>query len=83
MLLDLVVSRLDRFFSSSPADNWRTGYPLPTLLRLARLVKFHLQPLDIMQSYCHHTLQNTTLSTFLPLFHEAGVKRVITASPLK
>ena len=35
-----------------------------------------------MQSYCHHTLQNTTLSTFLPLFHAAGVKQVITASPL-
>lgn len=58
------------------------GYPLPTLLRLARLVAFHLEPLDIMQSYCHHTLQNTTLSTFLPLFHAAGVKQVITASPL-
>lgn len=35
-----------------------------------------------MQSYCHHTLQNTTLSTFLPLFKQAGVKQVITASPL-
>ncbi|GAA6036852.1 hypothetical protein JCM8097_006313 [Rhodosporidiobolus ruineniae] len=59
-----------------------SGYPLPTLLRLARLVKEHLEPLDIMQSYCHHTLQNTTLSTYLPLFAAAGVKQVLTASPL-
>lgn len=58
------------------------GFPLPTLLRLARLVAFHLQPLDIMLSYCHHTIQNTTLSTFLPLFKAAGVKQVLTASPL-
>lgn len=35
-----------------------------------------------MQSYCHLTLQNTTLSAFLPLFHAAGVKQVISASPL-
>ncbi|GAA6001646.1 hypothetical protein JCM10207_002246 [Rhodosporidiobolus poonsookiae] len=59
-----------------------SGFPLPTLLRLARLVAAHLQPLDIMQSYCHHTLQNTTLSTYLPLFAAAGVKQIITASPL-
>ncbi|GAA5859602.1 hypothetical protein JCM1840_006367 [Sporobolomyces johnsonii] len=59
-----------------------SGFPLPTLLRLARLVAAHVEPLDIMQSYCHHTLQNTTLSAFLPLFYAAGVKQVITASPL-
>ncbi|KAL8284088.1 hypothetical protein RQP46_004837 [Phenoliferia psychrophenolica] len=59
-----------------------SGFPLPTLLRLARLVKAHLQPLDIMQSYCHHTLQNTTLATYIPLFEAAGVKQVISASPL-
>ncbi|KAM0756497.1 Aldo/keto reductase [Meredithblackwellia eburnea MCA 4105] len=59
-----------------------SGYPLPTLLRLARLVKAKLGPIDMMQSYCHHTLQNTTLSTYLPLFHAAGVKQVISASPL-
>lgn len=35
-----------------------------------------------MQSYCHFTLQNTSLSTFLPLFRAAGVKQVISASPL-
>lgn len=53
------------------------------MLRLARLVVFHLgQSIDIMQSYCHHTLQNDTLSAFLPLFHQVGVKQVMCASPL-
>ncbi|BGP36863.1 hypothetical protein JCM10450v2_000755 [Rhodotorula kratochvilovae] len=59
-----------------------SGYPLPTLLRLARLVAHHLEPLDILQSYCHHTLQNTTLSTWTPLFYAAGVKQLLVASPL-
>ncbi|KAI5480857.1 hypothetical protein MNV49_006666 [Pseudohyphozyma bogoriensis] len=59
-----------------------SGYPLPTLLRLARLVAFHLEPLDIVQSYSHHCLQNTSLSAYLPLFYASGVKQVITASPL-
>ncbi|GAA6061929.1 hypothetical protein JCM10212_001497 [Sporobolomyces blumeae] len=59
-----------------------SGFPMPTLLRLARLCQAHVEPLDIMQSYCHHTLQNTTLSTWLPLFHKAGVRQVISASPL-
>lgn len=35
-----------------------------------------------MQSYCHFCLQNTSLSTFLPLFHAAGVGQVVNASPL-
>ncbi|GAA5914420.1 hypothetical protein JCM6882_008228 [Rhodosporidiobolus microsporus] len=60
-----------------------SGFPLPTLLRLARLVHARLgTPLDILQSYSHHTLQNTSLSAFLPLFYAAGVKQLITASPL-
>ncbi|BGP28999.1 hypothetical protein JCM10296v2_000735 [Rhodotorula toruloides] len=59
-----------------------SGYPMPTLLRLARLIAHHLEPLDIMQSYCHHTLQNTTLQTYYPLFVKAGVKQILVASPL-
>lgn len=59
-----------------------TAFPLPTLIRIARLVSFHLEPIDIIQTYCHHTLQNTTLSSYLPLFAAAGVKQVISASPL-
>ncbi|GAA5871778.1 hypothetical protein JCM3774_000297 [Rhodotorula dairenensis] len=59
-----------------------SGYPLPTLLRIARLIAHHLEPIDIMQSYCHHTLQNLTLREFYPLFVQAGVKQILVASPL-
>lgn len=38
-----------------------TGYPLPTLLRIARLIAHHLEPIDIMQSYCHHTVSRCLL----------------------
>ncbi|KAK4058060.1 hypothetical protein OIO90_000799 [Microbotryomycetes sp. JL221] len=59
-----------------------SGYPLPTMLRMARLIKAKLEPIDIMQSYCHFTLQNTSLASWLPLFKQAGVKQIINASPL-
>lgn len=39
-------------------------------------------PLDVVLSYSHMTLQNTTLNAAVPQFHEAGVQRVLTASPL-
>lgn len=42
------------------------GYPLPTMLRLARLVKHHhAEPVDIIQTYSHYNLQNTTLSSYV------------------
>ncbi|KAM0793216.1 hypothetical protein ACM66B_000684 [Microbotryomycetes sp. NB124-2] len=59
-----------------------SGYPLPTMLRLARLIAAKLEPLDVMQSYCHFTLQNTSLASWYPLFKQAGVKQIINASPL-
>ena len=59
-----------------------SGFPLPSLLRISRLVAAHHEPIDILQTYCHHTIQNTTLTSFLPLFHAAGVKQVVSASPL-
>lgn len=59
-----------------------SAFPLPAMVRLARLSKAHLEPLDIVQSYCHLTLQNTSLSAFLPLFYAAGVDTVTAASPL-
>lgn len=33
-----------------------SGYPLPTMLRLARLIKARLEPIDIMQNYCQFTV---------------------------
>jgi D-arabinose 1-dehydrogenase len=62
-----------------------TGYPLPTLLRLALLVLHTppFKPLDVVLSYCHLTLQNTTLEDYIPHFrHRAQVKQLVAASPL-
>ncbi|KAF8450886.1 Aldo/keto reductase family-domain-containing protein [Boletus edulis BED1] len=62
-----------------------SGYPLPTLLRLAILVKHTAPytPLDVVMSYCHLNLQNRTLLEFKTAFERrAGVKHVLTASPL-
>ncbi|KAL1721353.1 Aldo/keto reductase family-domain-containing protein [Schizophyllum commune] len=60
-----------------------TGYPLPTLLRLAILIRATQgAPVDVLLSYCHLTLQNSTLVGFLPhLLRRAGVKTVLNASP--
>lgn len=61
-----------------------TGYPLPTLLRLALLIAHHSpdQPVDVILSYSHLNLQNSSLINFVqPLVERARVKQVITASP--
>ncbi|KAG1739825.1 Aldo/keto reductase family-domain-containing protein [Suillus paluster] len=61
-----------------------SGFPLPTLLRLAILIQKRLgKPLDLVMSYCHLTLQNSTIEQFKPAFESrARVKQVISASPL-
>jgi len=62
-----------------------TGYPLPTLLRIALLVRHNppYKPLDLILSYCHLTLQNNTLEIFGPHFRDrAQVQQVLNASPL-
>lgn len=42
------------------------GYPLPTLLRLVKLIKARLDvPVDIVQTYSHYNLQNTTLEAYV------------------
>jgi len=41
------------------------AYPLPTLLRLSRLIKHHLGPVDILQSYSHYNLQNACLAAYV------------------
>lgn len=43
------------------------AYPLPTLLRLSRLIKHHLGPVDIVQSYSHYNLQNSCLAAYVSL----------------
>lgn len=58
---------------------------MPTLLRLAILI-LHTppyKPVDILLSYSHLCLQNSTLVEFIPHFYErAKVGQLISASPL-
>ena len=42
-----------------------SGYPLSTLLRLARLFQARSLPLDVLQSYSHLNLQNRTLESYV------------------
>lgn len=59
-----------------------SGYPLGTLLRISLLVPALLHvPLDIVMSYACSTLQNNSLSQYLPHFQAAGVNQIISASP--
>lgn len=61
------------------------GYPLPILLRLALLVRdITGKPLDVVQTYAHHTLQNDALQQgyLQALTEKARVKQVVSASPL-
>lgn len=60
-----------------------SGYPLPTLLRIAILVLHTTgRPLDIVMSYSHLNLQNRTFEAFKPaLLERAAVKQVVSASP--
>lgn len=58
------------------------GYPLDVLLRIAEYQHQKGQPLDIILSYCHYTLQNTLLADYAPRFRAAGVRYILNASPL-
>ncbi|EIE92222.1 hypothetical protein G6F46_004693 [Rhizopus delemar] len=59
-----------------------SGYPLEVLLNIAEHQYKKGQPLDIILSYCHYTLQNTLLADYAPKFRAAGVKYIMNASPL-
>ncbi|KAI5124758.1 hypothetical protein M0805_005392 [Coniferiporia weirii] len=62
-----------------------TGYPLPTLLRLALLILHTppFKPVDIILSYSHSNLQNFAFSDFaVPLRERARVSQLVAASPL-
>ncbi|KAF5333742.1 hypothetical protein D9611_002359 [Ephemerocybe angulata] len=62
-----------------------TGYPLPTLLRLALLILHNppYKPVDIILSYSHLCLQNSTFEQFAPrLKEQANVETLLAASPL-
>jgi D-arabinose 1-dehydrogenase len=60
-----------------------SGYPLPTLMRLALLVLHSTgEPLDVLLSYSHLNLQNATLIPFAQALRErARVGQILAASP--
>ncbi|WRT70394.1 uncharacterized protein IL334_007392 [Kwoniella shivajii] len=63
------------------------GYPLPVLLRISLLTlsnSISKKPLDVIQTYGHHTIQNDTLSSgYLKALNEiAKVEQVVSAAPL-
>ena len=58
------------------------GYPLDVLLKVAEHQHAKGQPLDIVLSYCHYTLQNTLFADYAPKFKAAGVRYLMNASPL-
>jgi hypothetical protein len=58
------------------------GYPLDTLLSVAKKQAGRGSPLDIVLSYCHYTIQNTLLEQYIPQFRAAGVAKIMNASPL-
>src|SRR5579859_1840921 len=59
------------------------GLPVSLLVELAETVNKELDtPLDVILSYSNLTLQNTTLDAAVPAFKAAGVKQILTASPL-
>ncbi|CEP15270.1 hypothetical protein [Parasitella parasitica] len=59
-----------------------SAYPLDVLLKVAEYQYAKGQPLDIVLSYCHYTLQNTLFADYAPKFRAAGVKYLMNASPL-
>jgi len=61
-----------------------TGYPLPTLLRIAILINAHFhEPMDVLLSYSHYTLQNNRFADFAPEFKSrAHIGQLYCASPL-
>uniref|UniRef100_A0A060T7M2 ARAD1C22990p n=1 Tax=Blastobotrys adeninivorans TaxID=409370 RepID=A0A060T7M2_BLAAD len=59
-----------------------SGYPVSFLAYLANKVKQTLGPLDIVLTYCNYCLQNTILEKYLGEFDQAGVSKVLNASPL-
>lgn len=61
-----------------------TGYPLPTLLRIALLALHNppYKPLDILLSYSHYNLQNSVFESYLSAFHHrAKIRQLVAASP--
>lgn len=75
----------DAHFDTNFVPGHAAGYQLPTLLRIALLVLHTapFKPLDVLLSYSHLTLQNSTFAAFAPHFQtRAKIAQLLTASPL-
>lgn len=59
-----------------------SGYPLQVLQFLSAQIGSGQRPLDIILSYSHYNIQNSTLTSTIPAFKGHGVKTVLSASPL-
>ncbi|KAI0347003.1 Aldo/keto reductase [Trametopsis cervina] len=62
-----------------------SGYPLPVLLRISLLILHTApyEPVDVLMSYSHLNLQNSSFADFVPHFrNRARVQQLVTASPV-
>lgn len=59
-----------------------SGYPLRVIDYLAAEISHSQKPIDVILSYSHYNIQNTTLIPVIPKFKSYGVRTVLSASPL-
>lgn len=59
-----------------------SGYPLQVLDYLVAEISESQGPLDIVLSYSHYNIQNTTLAPLVPRLKNLGVQAILSASPL-
>ncbi|CAG8538441.1 3240_t:CDS:2 [Paraglomus occultum] len=59
-----------------------SGYPLEVLLHITEIQYAKSQPLDVILSYSHYTLQSTLFADYIGRFRALGVKTLINGSPL-
>lgn len=59
-----------------------SAYPLQVLDFLAREILRSQRPLDVVLSYSHYNIQNTTLIPQVKKFKALGIQSVLSASPL-
>jgi len=77
------ITGITRVNVHQPPLNVVLGYPLPTLLRVALLIRQTHGSVDVVMSYCHLTIQNDTFISFMKeLTERVGVGQLLTASPL-
>lgn len=59
-----------------------SGYPLETILRIAKTSQAQGRPLDIIMTYSNYCFHCTLLREYEPKLRQAGVQYIVNASPL-